>query len=156
MAVERSPLLRRLRAFLRLPRAQQGVFLLCVIAFPLLVGGLRLFSLRRCYALLRACSPEATGLPFTDNRSHTARQLTETVERAARYGLVRPTCLPRSLLLWWLLRWNRIPADLCIGGRLAGGVFAGHAWVESAGQVLNDTPAVVDRYPLFSRLNTTR
>jgi hypothetical protein len=57
----------------------------------------------------------------------------------ARNLLFKPTCLERSIGLWWLLRRQGCDAQIRIGARKAGGLFEAHAWVECAGVVLNDS-----------------
>lgn len=87
----------------------------------------------------------------------TAATLDDPAERAAhlgslfdlanrRYSFHEATCLPASLLLWWLLRRRGIAADLCIGARTLTGEFEAHAWVEFEGVVLNDDQEVRDIY----------
>jgi hypothetical protein len=61
-------------------------------------------------------------------------------------------CLPRSLLLFWLLRTRRQPASLCLGVSKSMTALGGHAWVEQDGMVLGDTPSFTNRYALFLRL----
>lgn len=58
---------------------------------------------------------------------------------AARNLPFRPTCLERSLGLWWLLRRRGLNAEIRIGARKTGEQFEAHAWVEHAGVVLNDS-----------------
>jgi hypothetical protein len=51
-----------------------------------------------------------------------------------------PTCLEKSLALWWLLRRHRIPGQLRIGVRKnLSGEFEAHAWVEADGVVLGES-----------------
>lgn len=57
---------------------------------------------------------------------------------AARNLPFKPTCLERSIGLWWLLRRHGLSAELRIGGRKIGERFEAHAWVEQAGVVLAD------------------
>jgi hypothetical protein len=52
--------------------------------------------------------------------------------------LFHPTCLHRSLTLWWLLRRQGVASELRIGVRKEQGRFEAHAWVERAGVALND------------------
>jgi hypothetical protein len=57
---------------------------------------------------------------------------------AARRLFFRPTCLERSIGLWWVLRRRGIEAEIHIGGRKSGVRFEAHAWVKCAGTVLSD------------------
>ena len=59
------------------------------------------------------------------------------VRAAARYGLVRATCLERALALCWLLGKEGVGTNLRIGVRKTGEKFEAHAWVECDGQELD-------------------
>ena len=67
---------------------------------------------------------------------------------AGRYVPANGSCLRQSLLVWWLLRRKGVPAELRIGVRKQEG-FAAHAWVELAGQPVNDAPDVAERFAPF-------
>lgn len=67
-----------------------------------------------------------------------AAQTVHMVNLADRHGLVHPSCLAKSLTLWWLLRREGIPADLRIGIRKENEQFEAHAWVEHDGAALNE------------------
>ncbi len=95
-----------------------------------------------------------TGLP-SSQRIHPegfAEALEKTcrmVRAAARYSLVRPTCLAESLTLWFLLREQNIPASLRIGVRKSLGNFEAHAWVECDGAALNQPGEQHRHYATF-------
>jgi hypothetical protein len=55
-------------------------------------------------------------------------------------------CLPRSLMLCWLLRRRGIDSQLHIGVRKGNGKMEAHAWVERNGVILNDQPDVNERF----------
>jgi len=80
-----------------------------------------------------------------------AEQIARAVDRAAGFlpGFLRPSCLPRSLTLWWLLRRAGQPAELRIGVRRAADRLEAHAWVEREGRVLGDLPDVGQRFQAF-------
>jgi len=61
------------------------------------------------------------------------------VRAAERYSLVRMTCLEESLVLWYLLQSQGIPATLRIGVRKPAGNLEAHAWVEQDGMALIQT-----------------
>lgn len=71
------------------------------------------------------------------------------VDRAARCGPRQPSCLPRALTLWWLLRRQGIAAELRIGARRVADRLEAHAWVECDGRVLNDHADIHDRFAAF-------
>ncbi len=80
------------------------------------------------------------------------RRVAYVVDGAARYGPFRATCLPRSLVCWWLLRHQGIDTSLHIGVRKSpSDQLEAHAWVERHGQVLNDYGNVRERYQAFAR-----
>lgn len=77
-------------------------------------------------------------------------------ERARAYGrlvnqagarLTKITCLRRSLLVWWMLRWARLPSTLKIGVKTSGGLTS-HSWVEHDGIIINDAPEIALLYPI--------
>ena len=61
-------------------------------------------------------------------------------------------CLPRSLLLFWLLRARQQPVSVCLGVSTNQNLLEGHAWVEQTGVVLGDSLSFTNRYALFVRL----
>lgn len=78
-----------------------------------------------------------------------ARLLAIAVDSAAAHRVVDVTCLRRSLALWWLMRWRRMPAEVRLAFRLKEGRADGHAWVQHHGQVINDLPTVAEHYPIL-------
>jgi hypothetical protein len=71
------------------------------------------------------------------------------VNAAERYGLTRPTCLEKSLALWWLLRRQGITSSIRIGARTAQGKLEAHAWVECKGAALNEPADEHRHYATF-------
>ena len=71
------------------------------------------------------------------------------VNAADRYGLVHPSCLAKSLTLWWLLGRQGISSQLRIGIRKENGKLEAHAWVEREGVALNEPEAHHQRYVAF-------
>ena len=75
------------------------------------------------------------------------RRLARSVERAAEYGLYRPSCLVRALTLHRLLASRGVRGSAVrLGARLEGGHFTAHAWVEYNGHVLGDRDWHVRRF----------
>ncbi len=68
---------------------------------------------------------------------------------AAGHGPYRPTCLVRSLALWWLLRRQGVAADLHIGIKPSGESLEAHAWVSFKGRILNDLGDAPERFTPF-------
>ena len=73
------------------------------------------------------------------------------VNRAANRVLGAASCLTRSLLLRWLLRFYGTASDLRIGVRFENGELAAHAWVEKDGFPVNDQPEVVAGFAAFDQ-----
>lgn len=112
---------------------------------------LRLVGFRRWQGVLerlapaRPASSEVPSQLSLDRASRTARM----VLAAERNALDRPNCLKRSLVLWWLLRRQRLAADLRIGARKQSGRLEAHSWVEHCGVVLNDSDDVHEHFAPF-------
>jgi hypothetical protein len=62
---------------------------------------------------------------------------------------LRSRCLQRSLVLAWLLRRRGIDGRLRIGVQTDEGGLIAHAWVEVAGEPVNDTRDHCARYAAF-------
>ena len=87
-----------------------------------------------------------------DDVSPRAAQLAIASDRAARFGLLRPKCLVRSIALRNLLADRGIPGSIIrVGVRRKAGEFVAHAWVELDGRIIGDDVAEVARFtPLNS------
>ena len=72
------------------------------------------------------------------------------VRAGVRYGVGHPTCLAESLVLWYHLQKQTIPARLRIGVRKSKEKFEAHAWVECAGAALNQTDEAHQHYAAFA------
>jgi len=124
--------------FQRLSGFERGVAIEAGVALPVTWAGLRLAGFRRwksVLARLASCPVEnSTATPLLEG----ARTIARMEAAAARNVLFHPTCLERSLVLWWLLRSRGILAELCVGARKDGERFEAHAWVEVDGAILND------------------
>jgi hypothetical protein len=71
------------------------------------------------------------------------------VKAAARYGIVRPSCLEESLALWHLLQAQNISSNLRIGVRRSGEKIEAHAWIEYGGVALNQGENEHPHYTAF-------
>jgi hypothetical protein len=134
--------------FWGLSRAERRVLAQALVLLPLTVLALRLLGFRACKALLARLASRVTD-PSVGMAE--ARGVARMVDVAARHGVFEPTCLPRSLALWWLLRRRRMASELRIGVRKEAGCFEAHAWVELHGVVLNDGGDVHERFAAFAR-----
>ncbi len=122
-----------------------------VLLLPLIELMLRRRGLKRSYATLSRWGGEPSQAAIhPDDPAERASHITALFDLAnRRYSFHETTCLPASLLLWWLLRRRGIAADLCIGARTLTGEFEAHAWVELDGIVLNDDQDVREIYLPF-------
>ena len=68
------------------------------------------------------------------------------VRIAATYGPCRATCLPRSVVLWALLRRDGFAPVVTIGVRKDPRGVEAHAWVEHDGNALNEAPASFESF----------
>jgi hypothetical protein len=136
--------------FRTLPRAERVFFLQAWILLLLTDAALPLVGFRRWKRLLeRLVSPPAA-LPERSGRELAEAECAARMTLAAeRHGFVRPSCLERSIVLWWLLRRRGLAAGLHIGARKQEGQLEAHAWVECMGVVLNDTDEVHLHYARF-------
>jgi hypothetical protein len=108
---------------------------------------LRTVGYRRVRTWLRRVDHGGAATPVHPS---TLASLTAAVDRAMAYYPRETMCLQRSATLTWLLRRVGVAAELVIGCRHT--PFYAHAWVEVDRVVVNDTPAVRDKYAELERL----
>jgi hypothetical protein len=134
-----------------LSSTERWVLVQALILLPLTSLTLRFMGLQRWQTTLARLAPVRNSTIKTDEPAllHHGRAIARLVEAAARHGLYRATCLPRSLTLWWLLRRSGIDSALCIGVRKEETRFEAHAWEELCGTVLNDSADVRQRFTAF-------
>lgn len=95
---------------------------------------------------LRSSSERGT---VTQSSEETVRKTCRMVKAGAHYGVGHPTCLEESLVLWYLLERQSIPARLRIGVRKLPEKFEAHAWVEYEGAALNQVEEAHQHYAAF-------
>jgi Transglutaminase-like superfamily len=79
-----------------------------------------------------------------------AAPICEAVRSVAPFYWKPIRCLQRSIVTARLMRSRGIPAEVVIGYRAQ--PFFGHAWVEVAGRVANDSPTYQMRLQVLERL----
>jgi hypothetical protein len=94
--------------------------------------------------------PDETTASVTARQLGRGRMLASAVNAAARRSPMRVTCVHRSLALWWMLRARGIRGELRIGIVADRVPFGAHAWVQCAGEALNETPEEIRRYGAFT------
>ena len=119
-----------------------------LVAIPVIALALRFAGLRRTQGALARVNRLKP--PFKDDLEE-ARRYGRVVAIAGGHGLVRPNCLQRSLVLWAILRRRRIDTQLRIGVSPPTGEdgIRFHAWLELAGEVVNDRSDISDLYQPF-------
>ena len=91
-------------------------------------------------------------VPSAEQTRANVRRAAQMVAVACRRHPLHSNCLPRTIVLWSLLRRRGIAADVRIGVRCGSqGEFQAHAWLEWNGEVLNDAAAVASQYLPFNR-----
>lgn len=133
--------MRHLRKYLALASDAREIVLGSFMLLPIVAVLLRLRGMAQTRALLGRLERRANGV----RGSLAPREMARLVDAAASF--LRAGCLPRSLVLWHLLRRTGDAAEIRFGVHVPrkGGLLA-HAWVELDGQPVNDSADVVQRY----------
>jgi hypothetical protein len=85
--------------------------------------------------------------------SMSTERLTVIADLATLVSSGRNRCLPRSLVLMWMMRARGEQVELVVGAAKAGcGELEGHAWIEVGGRMVLDTPSTTSRFSPFVRL----
>lgn len=138
----------RWRRFGQLSWPERWLLCQALVLLPGLALALKVSGFHGLHALLGRWS-QPNSSPDSSPDKPRAQVVARWVDVAARRGLFRPNCLHRSLTLWWLLRRRGLEAELRIGVRKGSEHMEAHAWVEYAGEVLNDAQAVRQDYVPF-------
>jgi Transglutaminase-like superfamily len=167
-------LLNRWRTFEQLSWRDRWILVQALAFLPLTAVTLRVLSFARLQFLLSSTLPRPSNTASCPlDRVHATTRL---VRLAADRGLLRVTCLPHSVVLWWLLRRQGADAVLRFGVRktseappqtrekqrtVSGSAslvaassrreIEAHAWVEYGGMALNDDDDVQERFAAFDR-----
>jgi hypothetical protein len=147
---------------LQLPFREQACFVQALLLLSITVLALRGMSFQRWQSILarlaplpssrngwRSVAPRSEGGLQADVRTQQAQATARMVSAAARRSVLPSSCLHNSLVLWWLLRWQRIGSEIRLGGRKENDRFEAHAWVEVAGEALNEADDVRHRFAPF-------
>ena len=138
-----------LRRFSALERPAQMLFLRAWAMLPLVFLSLRFRGFQPTRSALQRTllhrTPEMDPGSFNRQVALTAHM----VNAADRHGLVHPSCLAKSLTLWWLLGRQGITSRLRIGIRKENDKLEAHAWVEREGVALNEPEDRHHHYAAF-------
>ena len=139
----------RLRRFKALKRPAQSSFLRAMLLLPLVSLSLRWRGFRATQAMLERFPANGSGGQDSPEISKRAALTAHMVSVADQCGLLRFSCLAKSLTLWWLLGQQGIAADLRIGIKKEKEQFMAHAWVERNGTALNEPEQHHRHYAAF-------
>ena len=119
---------------------------------PIVAASLKTVGLRRTQSWLTR-NPLGSMAPPTEQTRANVRRAAQMVAVACRLHPLRNSCLPRTIVLWSLLRRRGIDSDVRIGVRGdTQGEIQAHAWLEWNGEVINDAGDVASQYlPLTGR-----
>jgi hypothetical protein len=139
----------RLRRFSALERPAQSLFLRAFVLLPVVSLSLRWRGFRVTRAALERFLSNPNSKQDNTVASGRAALVAHMVNSADRHGLVHPSCLAKSLALWWLLGREGISSELRIGIRKENEKFEAHAWVERDGAAVNEPEEHHRHYAAF-------
>jgi len=142
-------MLEGLRRFSALERPAQGVFLRAATMLPVVAVSLRLRGFDATRTALQKTVSRSISQTANESVEKRAALTARMVNAADKHGLVHPSCLAKSLTLWWLLGRQGISTQLRIGIRKENGKFEAHAWVEREGAALNEAEGHQHHYAAF-------
>jgi hypothetical protein len=118
---------------------------------PLVSLSLRLRGFQPTRTILKRKLSHSLAEQDSDSVNRQAVLTARMVHAADRHGMVHPSCLAKSLTLWWLLGRQGITSRLRIGIRKENGKLQAHAWVEREGSALDDPEDLHRHYAAFDR-----
>jgi hypothetical protein len=139
----------RFRRFSVLERPAQSLFLRAIVLLPVVSLSLRWRGLHATQAALQRFLSNAKPKQDCSKAGERATLTAHMLYAADRHGLIHPSCLAKSLTLWWLLERQGIRSDLRIGIRKENEKFEAHAWVERGGAALNEPEEHHHHYVAF-------
>lgn len=125
------------------------LFLRAVAMLPLVSLSLRLRGFGPTRSSLQKRLSSSLSPAKRDSLSKRASLTAHLVQAADLHGLVHPSCLAKSLTLWWLLGRQGIRSRLRIGIRKENNKLEAHAWVEREGVALNEPDEQHRHYAAF-------
>jgi hypothetical protein len=121
----------------------------------LLVAQLRLWL--RPVGKLVICRADAAAFPLGAEARAQAEEAALSIDRAARRGFFRPSCLVRALALQRILESRGIMGSVVrIGVKRNGVQLLAHAWVEHCGVILGDSPTMVANFTVLTEARLAR
>jgi hypothetical protein len=139
----------KLRRFSALGREAQKLFLRAMLLLPAVALSLRWRGFWATQSTLqKSLSDEIPEIELGLLNKRLALTA-HMVNAADRHGLVHPSCLAKSLALWWLLGRQGIASQLRIGISKENEKFEAHAWVERDGTAVNEPEERHHHYSAF-------
>lgn len=133
-----------------LSKSDRGLLMSAACLLPIVATSLKTVGLQRTQSWLTRNS-FGPMVPQTEQTQANVRRAAQMVAVACRRHPLRSNCLPRTIVLWSLLRRRGIDADVRIGVRRdTEGAVKAHAWLEWNGEVINDAADVATQYPPFN------
>jgi hypothetical protein len=127
-----------------------AMFAQTVALFVLIDLGLLVWNFDRVAQTIFVRSRRIPLRPKSEADDQVINDAVTLVRRVTRYYYRgRLDCLPRSLSTFYLLRSRGIAVEFLMGVKKF--PFAGHAWVEYAQRVIDDSPFRVKRYTVMLR-----
>lgn len=148
-------MLKSLRRFSALERPAQALFLRALLALPLVSLSLRWRGFDKTRAALQKTLFGANSQLNLDFIKQRVELTARAVNSADRHGLVHPSCLAKSLTLWWLLGRQGISSRLRIGVQKESNKLEAHAWVEREGLAVNEPEEQHRHYAAFDAAFTS-
>lgn len=142
-------MLKILRRFSALERPAQALFLRALVTLPLVGLSLKFRGFEVTRSTLRKRLSHTKPQTDSDSQNKQIALAARMVNAADRHGLVHPSCLVKSLTLWWLLGRQGVTSELRVGVHKEGGNFQAHAWVEREGIALNEPEEHHHHYAAF-------
>ncbi|PYT53791.1 MAG: lasso peptide biosynthesis B2 protein [Acidobacteria bacterium] len=139
----------RFHRFSRMELPARKLFLRAMVLLPLVALSLRWRGFRATQAALQRFLSKTNREQDSAFVNKHAVMTAQMVHAADRRGLVHPSCLAKSLTLWWLLGRQGICSQLRIGIRKEKEKFEAHAWVEHEGVALNEPEERHRHYAAF-------
>ncbi len=142
-------MLKSLRRFRALEPTAQTLFLRALVMLPFVGLSLRIRGFESTRSALQKTVSPATLRLDSDSISKQIALTAHMVNAADRRGLFHPSCLVKSLTLWWLLGRQGIASQLRVGIRKESGNLEAHAWIEREGIALNEPEEQHHHYAAF-------
>lgn len=127
------------RGWWQLSRTQRRAWRTAWILFWWIPLALRLLGYQRLLSLLRRLAG-CSNFFWRTRHPLSAGELADQMGSAAIWHPLHPSCLPRSLVLWYLLQRENMDGQIRFGARMIDGRLDAHAWVEFAGVSLDYLP----------------